>query len=129
MDETARHAGTCRYYWNRAWSRPRDHDVAFVTMMAEACRTALERLSGGSAAERTVSLGFLRRLTEFRALIVGMSSDKYRRARAPGAPRAAAMQRYEISEAGEVLIARCFGVMDAFDAWLARTPGFTLAAR
>lgn len=129
MDETARHAGTCTHYWNRAWSRPRDRDVSFVTLMAEACRMAFDTLAHGDPAGQRASLGFLRRLTQFRLTITEMNIAKYRRFRHREAPAARAMESWQVTEAGEVLIARSFGVMAAFDAWLDSSPGFTLAAR
>lgn len=128
-DEAALHAKTCNYYDNRARWNSREGDIAFVTMMAEACAAARVSFLSGTPAQRQAARRFLNALSEFREVINAMNLEQYRRHRAGTAVGYYGDGAWAITEAGEVLIARSFGVTDAFETWLDTKPDFALAQR
>ncbi|HEU0220923.1 MAG TPA: hypothetical protein VFR34_01745 [Paracoccaceae bacterium] len=128
------HVSACRHYANRALFKPRGPGEEFVVKLADSCRTAMARLGerAGLADEAAASArAYLDRLVAFKALIIGMNV-----ARLYGAepePRAmplsagagqAVLVRFgnPVSATGEYLIAREFGLLDAYRDWVRAGP-------
>ena len=122
---------TCRHYQNRTAFEARGGQLSFPAVLADSCRAALEALerAPGDYAE---ARAYLVRLTELKGAVVELQLRGYRAAR----PTSQRLERYSrsiasISEAGEYLIARRIGVIEALNDWTAsgaKAPGTTTTA-
>jgi hypothetical protein len=126
---TAAHHAACRHFRNRAMFRTRGDRAPLVVILAEACRAALASLqpaSGATDEDRAQAADFLDRLSGFKSLIVRMTVE---RAFAPGSPRLDSAGRIvplgrPVTATGEYLIAREFGLLDAYRAFMRSGPRF-----
>jgi hypothetical protein len=133
---TEAHARACRHYENRAMFKPRGPDAELVAELADACTAALVALRTGTASlpeDRARALAYLDRLAAFKDLIIGMNVERlYGPSPAPRAapltaPSTAGIVQLgrPVTATGEYLIAREFGLLSAWRAWM--RPGPALA--
>ena len=129
--ELLRYDKTCHTYQNRARFLPREGALDFVTVMAQGCTAARATLETGSVRERSAAVGFLDRLAGLRETVIAMNTERFfgkdagpraEPASDPGVMRLP----YEVSEAGEVLIAHRMGLIAAFDTWRAEAGDIAL---
>lgn len=126
------HGEACKTYENRARFLSREGSVSFVVAMAEGCAAAQRSLRTGTAEERQAAAAYLDRLVALRDLVIRMNMTRMYGAKR--SPRSKPIQRegrltafYGVSETGEFLIAHRMGLIDAFRAWRAETPGVGIA--
>jgi len=122
----------CRHYENRARFKPRDGDVEYVTVIADACQRVSLRLRDPavSVAERAAGATYLKRLADVRADIAAINAT-----RLAGRDRGeSGLNRRDlrsalrlVSPSGEFLILRSAGVFTALRRWLAAGGSFDLA--
>ncbi|MEM9044915.1 MAG: hypothetical protein AAGC81_09470 [Pseudomonadota bacterium] len=130
------HSG-CNHYQNRARFLPRKGNIAFVTLLAEACSAAEFSLENGKEPERLAAEWFLSKVVLLRDTLVEMNMERvYGKTKNPWARpvtadgkniEAHAVQLRRVNEWGEYLIAHRMGVFSAYDAWRLSGAGFSMA--
>ncbi|MEM8792079.1 MAG: hypothetical protein AAGE80_10705 [Pseudomonadota bacterium] len=131
-DQRADLRAGCNHYENRARFLSREGEIAFVTLMAEACAAAEVSLGSDSASERKTARRFLHRVLELRDTIIDMNMERvYGETDNPFAkPKVAegdASEFTRVTDTGEFLIAHRMGVMSAYQAWLDSGASFSIA--
>ena len=122
----------CRHYENRARFKPRDGDVEFVTVIADACQRVSVRLRDPavSVTERAAGATYLKRLSSVRAAIAAMNATRLagRDRGESGVNRRDLRSALRlVSPSGEFLILRSAGVFTALRRWMAAGGSFDLA--
>lgn len=117
-------ARTCTHYVNRARFMERTANAPLEVLVADSCAFALKRLTtsfGISPYEAKRARIYLERLTEYKALIIAMNVkgfSKHRKVRLTGQRRPAfGLAPSKVSRAGEYLIARQMGLLEAYNDW------------
>ncbi len=127
-DDQAEYDSTCNHYSNRARFRARNDAPDFIAILADACLAAQHSLETGPPEERKAARAFLDRLVAFRGTIKDMNVASFRRMREdPASYSRGVSTEWGVTEAGEMLIAKSFGLTAAFDAWLDTGPEFDMA--
>ena len=130
------HSG-CNHYQNRARFLPRTGNIAFVTLLAEACSAAEHSLEHGTETEQVAAEWFLAKVVLLRDTIVEMNMERvYGKTKNPWARpmtadgkdnEAHTVQLRRVSEWGEFLIAHRMGLFSAYDAYLQSGTAFSMA--
>jgi hypothetical protein len=120
----------CHHYDNRARFLSRTADIAFLTVLAEACVEAQEAVRGAAtpSAERAAAKTFLATLDAARGAISAINAGRIsQRHRDVALQRQGAGLRL-VSNAGEYLILRQAGVFAALEDWVQSGGRFILAS-
>jgi hypothetical protein len=120
----------CHHYDNRARFLSRTTDIAFLTVLAEACVEARATVRGAAtdSVERSAATTFLATLDAARGAISAINAGRIaQRHRDAAVQRQGAGLRL-VSTAGEYLILRQAGVFAALEDWIESGGRFALAS-
>ncbi|MEM7179030.1 MAG: hypothetical protein AAGD47_08525 [Pseudomonadota bacterium] len=127
----------CNHYQNRARFLPREGEIEFVVLLADACTAAEVSLQSKNETERGAAREFLEKVVLLRDTIVDMNMRRvYGDTQNPWAKPLMAhrdgslgrsVQMARVGKWGEFLIAHRMGLFSAYDAWLDSGADFSIA--
>ncbi len=99
---------TCGYFEIRSERLARSKDRAWLPVLAESCRSALEHLRVDPG--NITDTAYLERLSVLRSVVIDMNVSRFAKRNGP-------RTRSTVTASGEYLIAHYLGVMDAYQNW------------
>lgn len=127
----------CNHYQNRARFLPREGEIEFVVLLADACTAAERSLRATNEHERWAAEWFLAKVLELRDTIVDLNLRRVygdtgdplaKPKRGDGQNRVSrTVEIARVGKWGEYLIAHRMGLFSAYDVWLDSGTDFSIA--